>query len=1113
VNWYGYNDSLPVEGNLLLAGVTGSGKSVLMDLIMTVLVGTEVAHSHFNRSATGARSDRTLKSYCLLDTKREENGVAQYQRDRGAITYIALEFTWPARADNQRVETWGLRIEFRNAAENQGHIRPFHCGLALSHDDFVAVSLEDGKKRPLELAAFRHLIEEQRGGRLFETQEQFLRDMANAQHLNFNRSVLASLLPQAMAFTNRKSFDSFIRDFVLPGDRLDVSDVVASYRSFRAYERDLHDLLDQLKRLQVIGGLFRSHEEASRDHVVARSLAADLDYDHAAGIVRETEARLMRATAEFAKEAEQLVALEKKIAEQKSAVEQLRNMIRTSPGGEVYLYITERNATLSREIEGLRAVGNRLEDALRDRVRRARRWRAEVQAAPLTHSVDTNSFDTAIKRLESCDAAASEESLRVVADEAERVRTALHSAIRPTREKLEELRKTSGKLREDIAAMELGRLPFPLALLPLLVDTIPGKGREPSAQPLCKLCELMDEKWRPAVEIAFARKFAIVVDEVNYPEAVTLYYKMEGAAPQESLIDPAAALRLDQRVRPGSLAEKIQTEHPVVRAVVSHLFGDLMCVENFAELDKHDFAILPDGFMRRGVFVERPSNYDNLPFVGRRGLEKQLSIKRAQREDCETEERRLAPIVATGQAILDSSARLIPEHVSLTRDLLEAQRLPALESEREQNITQLNAIDRASFDEMERQLVMLAQELSGLEPEYRELLRSQKRGEIQRLETALKEAEAARSTAFEAREGVRQEVGDISIHATRLNEWRAEIAQAFPLLDASAHEFKRLAVEADKAIGIRWQKLVAARNELALVHPKFAELVPENPSNAPWDRLLQQVLEANIPEYEQKSKAERGRWEHLFRNNVLQKLDRALRRLRDDVSLLNDHLKTPIGNDVYEIEVKPNPEFRPLRDLVNLNAAHQRDELFYAAVDGQMRDTLDRFLRALVDEPDSVEAAHLLDYRRYHDYDLVVRDSRDKAARPVSVDKQSGKMSGGENQSPYFVVILASYLRAYKRHEARWKDPSLALVPIDEAFSKMDTGRIKDCIEAIKDLDLQGVFSMSTGNVPGAFSLCEQLIIVSRNDDNRNGRPHLRNIPVSILRHSEEGREWMQEHL
>ena len=125
INWYGYNDTLSVEGNLLLAGVTGSGKSVLMDLVMTVLVGSDAAHRHFNRSATGGHGDRTLKGYCLLDTKREENGVQQYLRP-AAITYVALEFTWPPRnSEETRVETWGLRIEFRNTAESQGHIKPF----------------------------------------------------------------------------------------------------------------------------------------------------------------------------------------------------------------------------------------------------------------------------------------------------------------------------------------------------------------------------------------------------------------------------------------------------------------------------------------------------------------------------------------------------------------------------------------------------------------------------------------------------------------------------------------------------------------------------------------------------------------------------------------------------------------------------------------------------------------------------------------------------------------------------------------------------------------------------------------------------------------------------
>src|SRR5215207_8028758 len=81
INWYGYADSIPVAGNLLLAGVTGSGKSILMDLLQFVLVGDQRL-VRFNQSATGDRGDRSIKGYCLGDTKEEDNGVTQYMRGR-----------------------------------------------------------------------------------------------------------------------------------------------------------------------------------------------------------------------------------------------------------------------------------------------------------------------------------------------------------------------------------------------------------------------------------------------------------------------------------------------------------------------------------------------------------------------------------------------------------------------------------------------------------------------------------------------------------------------------------------------------------------------------------------------------------------------------------------------------------------------------------------------------------------------------------------------------------------------------------------------------------------------------------------------------------------------
>ena len=270
---------------------------MLMDLIMTVLVGTDAAHRHFNRSATGGQSDRTVKSYCLLDTKREENGIQQYLRS-AAITYIALEFSWPRKAtEEEQIETWGLRIEFRNTAENQGHIKPFVVFGPLTKADFL-----DAERQPLESVAFKHLVEKARDGRLFETQEQYLRDMANDQHLNFNRAVLSSLLPQAMSFTNLKSFDEFCRRFILPDDKLNVSDVVASYRNFKAYENDLRALFDQQTRLETIRDLHRDHTAAARDRVVARWLASELAHEHAAACVREQQENLGIQKTAFAQE-------------------------------------------------------------------------------------------------------------------------------------------------------------------------------------------------------------------------------------------------------------------------------------------------------------------------------------------------------------------------------------------------------------------------------------------------------------------------------------------------------------------------------------------------------------------------------------------------------------------------------------------------------------------------------------------------------------------------------------------------------------------------------------------------------------------------------------------
>jgi hypothetical protein len=1100
LNWYGYSDSLETNGHLLLAGVTGSGKSILMDLIQLVLVGTDRAL--FNRSATGTTSDRTLKSYILCDTKREENGQPQYVRDKGAICYVALEFTWP---DGERVETWGLRIEYRNTVENQGRVLPFFCAGALNKSDFL-----DPARRPLEQAAFRHFIEKQRDGHTFETQEQYLRDMAGHSHLNFNRSVLSSLLPTAMSFTNLKSFDEFCRRFILPGDRLNVADVVASYRNFQAYERDLRELRDQYERLSSICQFHAQYTAAERDRTLARWLSAEAEQESAQARMNECQKRLARLREDRAQETARIAELDERIHKRAEELKQLQALIAQSSEGQLYLFLKSRNADLARDIERLRGIGERVDTALRQRIRNAQTWLAETQAAPLDEPADSNAFASAVKRLESCRAEDSETCLTLVAAEAEQLKIGLSRGIRAVREQLDAVRAEMAELRDEIAALQLGHLPFPTKVLNAINNELPGNGREPAAQPLCKLCEVIDEHWRPAVEVAFTRKFAIAVSPAHYERALAIYLDLEADSPLESLINPSKAKA--RPVLPGSLAEKIEASTPEAQAIISQLFGDLMCVEKRADLARHERAILPDGFLVNGAFAERPRHYDNLPFVGQSGLRKQLEVKRSRLQSLEAEERQARPRVEEVDRINHRAGELIPAHTSLTRDLVEARQLFKLDAELQENLAKLQTIDSASFEENERQLASKELEQQAWQKELRLLVGSQKRGEIEAIELALAGLNATAEQATRLFDRIKADSGDISIHAARLKELKELVALEALTPEAAARRFTNLEADAREQAATNKVGLEAARRELAMAYRKFEDLVPENPSNEPWAKLHRQIAEANIPDYQAKSQTARKQWENLFRTNVLSKLDRALREVRDLVYLLNSQMKSPIGNDRYEIQAKPSPDFKTYRDLISLNCQCQQDDLFFASVDGEMKAALEHFLTTLVEEPDSIEAARLLDYRHYFDYDLLVWDERDAQAKSVSVDRQSGKFSGGENQSPYFVAILASYLRAYNRHETRWRDPSLALVPIDEAFSKLSPERIEDCVRALQQLDLQGVLSMSAGNIPFAFSQCDQLIIVSKHEERNGARSLIRNVPVSIRRDSEAGRKWMQEH-
>jgi energy-coupling factor transporter ATP-binding protein EcfA2 len=1106
INWYGYADSIPVAGNLLLAGVTGSGKSILMDLLQFVLIGDRRLVK-FNQSATGERSGRDLKGYVLGDLKEEDGGVEQYMR-QSAITYAALEFTWP---DGKRVETWGLRVEFTSAAEQQGRISPWWCEGRLGRGDFLT-STPDGKRTPRELADWKAVINE-RGGEIFSGIEEYRRDMSSPGHLNFDHGILSRLLPTAMSFTFLRSFNDFCRLFILPADRLDVSDVTASYRTFQRYEEELAELRRQLDALREIRALHESHTGLDRDAALCRYLGADCARQHATAQREGLEKALAELREAAAAETARLAVLDEIIPRQREEIAALARSIGESPDGKLFLHLKSENQQLVPQIARLAETGTSLESALASRIRAARAWSASIAKLPLELDAATvTGVERAAERAAAGGLSQAEETLRALADAANKAAAEVSRAARPNADRLGKLRSELGALREEVAALKLGRLPFPTRVLDALNNGLLGFGNEPAAQHLCALCEVRDERWRAAIEVAFTRKFAIVVAAEHYDQAERIYHELRADAgrERESLVNPAKALKLVRKVRLGSLAEKIEARHPVAAALVSHLFGELMCCERREDLREHDAGILPDGFSSRGAFVERVRHYDNLPFVGKRGLDQQRVWKEEQIAERESEEKRLEPVERLIGEVQREWRTQFETPVSLYKQLAEISALPGLRAKLESNIAQLNSIDRDKFDELEKKRADLADDLKLWEAEQRTLLGNQKQKDVQRAEVALADAGGIETKAKEHFDSITRE-RDYSAWLPRMEELRAETLAQFTV-EIAARRLHERATALHHDADVTREKVVAARRLFAQRFPKFDDLPVEAADNAAHDRVLAKIEDADIPGYETKSKEERAKWEHLFRSQVLEKLRAALGEVKNILSLLNSALNKPIGTSRYFIQHTANPDYRDYNTMLDATATAGSD-LFASISDQQLRDTIGGFLKTLVETPDSAEAARLLDYRHYFEYDMLVEDvsQSEEQRRRISVDKQSGKFSGGENQSPYFIAILASYLRAYRRQERYRDSATLALVPIDEAFSKLSGERIADCIKALAQLDLQGVFSMSTGNIPYAFEQCDHLLVVSKDERRVGKKLKVRNVAVSIARESEEGARWLRE--
>ncbi|MBO8414116.1 MAG: hypothetical protein IAC78_01365, partial [Firmicutes bacterium] len=121
------------------------------------------------------------------------------------------------------------------------------------------------------------------------------------------------------------------------------------------------------------------------------------------------------------------------------------------------------------------------------------------------------------------------------------------------------------------------------------------------------------------------------------------------------------------------------------------------------------------------------------------------------------------------------------------------------------------------------------------------------------------------------------------------------------------------------------------------------------------------------------------------------------------------------------------------------------------------------------------------DYRTYLVFDLLVKKGEN--AEESSLAKTFVIQSGGETQTPCYISILASFAQLY-----RTNDPdadTIRLVIFDEAFSKMDGGRIRESIGLLRSFGLQAIISTPTEKIGDIVNNVDTTLVTMHDDKRR----------------------------
>ena len=1070
INWHGfYDQTIDVKGSMLVFGENGSGKSSLLDALMFFLTGGE---EKFFNSAANDRASRTAESY--MRAKIGIEGKENLRNQPNVISHIALEWF---DEYNQKPFVTGVCLEIQ---EEKGKVtRSFYYieDQRMSDDLFVNKS-----EKNTQILSFQKMMEKL-GDKLrpIEGTRDDIR-MKICSLLSIETKRYYELLPKAVAFRPIRDVNQFVYQFLMPDKAVDLTNMKRNIFVYNELQKRVEEDIKKEEELGKITRLGDALTELSNEMKLLNAHRLKKEVDNENKKVEEAQATIEKNKKLISELEDKASALAEQLRDLEKNLSSLQN-----PESEKELLtalIKEKSALEMSYLKKAEAWN----ETLKKEVEIAKNLKIKNKLSDFIGSDDFAGFmDEAKKYHETLLSIRNKIAEQIVQNDIK---------INTVSAEESELVQRKNLLSRGLSSYD----PNVTNLITVIQDGLKEiYHKEILAKPFCELLDMEqgEEEWRNAVEgYLNTRRFDLFVPEEYFDDALRLYEKNKNRLGIYGVGLVNVSKLRDLEPLENSLALKVHALNQDARRYADYIMGNIICVDSEDELKNFESSITRTVMIYKSKAARQTKQriYET-PYIGCNASRMQLELAEKEVTKKEAEYHRLLDEKASLEALrrqnCDSSRIQVlmndqnwygkyaemRDYVESLKSKLEAIKTPDSAANKENDLLK-------EKEETQKKRDAVLSEKSRLEYENDFLAKSLAGDDNAESDAArfLKKLLASNlfRQEFEAFEKENGKLGMAEVDS-RLKKGQDDVSYKKALLTNLMQKY------------IDTFKFDATSSIDSL--PSFYQ-----EKNILTSRALM----------EDQAKLEKAKKEatNAFENNYIDAIRANIINEEEHIKSLNKLLANkPFGTDgdIYRFIVTKSKDkaFGDYYDIFKGNENFVQTDLFGESLNDRNKALMNELFMKLAsndtDEKTLQDIAKYCDYRRFMNYDIEIINKNGHSL----FSKISREKSGGETQTPFYVIIAASFDQIIRNAPDRKSHGCLVL--FDEAFNNMDAGHIEGIMEYFKQLDAQLIIATPTERGKTIAKYVDTNVLTIKVNNVIETRPFISLNEEEVTRKFEEG--------